>query len=867
VNAEIDSSDAQRFRRLQALFDQAIEVEPGARDAWLAQLDASDAPLREALQRLLQHDAAIAAQPTQRPDAALQAWCAESAEPLPARIGRFAIAGELGRGGMGRVLHGVCTRDGVEQHAAIKILRSDRWDPLAEQRLREEARALASLDHPGIARLLEAGRSAEGIAFVAMERVRGEPLMAWCARHRLGLRERVELFRGVLAAVAHAHRALLVHRDLKPSNVMVDESGRPRLLDFGLARFIHAEPAERTQTAARYLTPAYAAPEQLLGERITIATDVYALGGLLFELLAGTPPFELADCSAGAAERLILEATPPALAQSAMGRPRAAARLGREDLPAWSRGLRGDLEAVVQKALRKRPAQRYSSVEALDEDLLNWLQRRPVQARQGRLWYRLQRFLQRNALAAALTAGSGLVLVIAAAQVWQQGRLAAHERDRAVAALAILNDAFLAADPTRSEGGETRVREVLQAAAGRLGELQATQPALHAELAAQVSEIRSALGILEKDGLLDLAVANAEHWRVDDALTRRLQLAAAREDVLAQNLELAAARIERLRVAAPDDPRLALIDAQRWLQQQEAAPALAALQPLLARTPFLEPAQRRELLWLNARALRLAGRGEEALAELAALLDTQQAAGEGGALLTRLHRLDVLVELGRLEDADAELEPLTVALQERFGQRSAVLAHLHASRASLRMAQQRFAEAAEAYSAAAIEYAASLGDHHLNAARARFNAAQLRVHLQPGSDAADVDFAAAIESASRARPPLSPLPMFFRASFARQLLQRGQTAQAREVLLPAQGWPQLDAFDPGNRADLIDLLARLYGAPDCSEPIALPPVAAPRAARAHYLQCSAAGAARAGDEASHTPPGAAPAPDAHEDSP
>jgi hypothetical protein len=139
------------------------------------------------------------------------------------------------------------------------------------------------------------------------------------------------------------------------------------------------------------------------------------------------------------------------------------------------------------------------------------------------------------------------------------------------------------------------------------------------------------------------------------------------------------------------------------------------------------------------------------------------------------------------------------------------LERMIASRASLRMAQQRFAEAADAYSAAAVEYAASLGDHHLNAARARFNAAQLRVHLQPGSDAADADFAAAIESASRARPPLSPLPMFFRASFARQLLQRGQTAQAREVLLPAQGWPQLDDFDPANRADFLDLLARLYG--------------------------------------------------------
>jgi len=862
-----EQGQAPRFRRLQQLFAEAIARPPAERDAWLAALEGEDAVLRAELQRLLRHDAASEAASTLRADALLQAWSEATPEPLPARIGRFAIAGELGRGGMGRVLHGVCTRDGVEQHAAIKILRSDRWDPLAEGRLREEARALASLDHPGIARLLEVGRSAEGIAFVAMERVRGEPLMAWCARRGLGLRERIELFRGVLAAVAHAHRALLVHRDLKPSNVMVDEDGRVRLLDFGLARFIAAEPQERTQTAARFLTPAYAAPEQLRGDRITIATDVYALGALLYELLAGTPPFELADCSAGAAEQLILEATPPPLAQSCLGRERARPRLGREDLPAWARALRGDLEAVVQKALRKPPAQRYTGAEAFDEDLQNWLLRRPVQARQGRVWYRLQRFLQRNALVAALAGLSALLLIGAAAQVWRQGRVAAHERDRAVAALGILNEAFLAADPMRSEGGETRVREVLQAAAERLHALQASQPALVAELSAQISEIRSALGILHDDGALEQVLANAERQQVDAELLRRLRLAAAREAVLAQKLDLAADRLQSLYRDAPHDPRVALVDAQRWLQQQDASPALAVLQPLLERAHALDASLRRELLWLQARALRLAGRGEEALAVLVALLDSQQGAGQGGTLLTRLHRLDVLVELGRLDEAEAELLALSEGIPERFGQRSAVLAHLQASRASLRMAQQRFAEAADAYSAAAIEYAASLGDHHLNAARARFNAAQLRVHLQPGTDAADADFAAAIESASRARAPLSPLPMFFRAVFARQLLQRGLQAQARDVILPAQGWPQLDALDAGNRADLIDLLSRLYGVPDCGAVSAAPPTDAARLARAHYLQCIAAGADPATSDAAHPTSRARPAPTVHEDSP
>lgn len=832
-----EQDQAPRFRRLQQLFAQAIAQPPVERDAWLQALVGEDAVLRTELQRLLRHDAASEAASTLRADALLQAWSEATPEPLPTRIGRFAIAGELGRGGMGRVLHGVCTRDGVEQHAAIKVLRSDLWDPGAERRLREEARALASLEHPGIARLLEAGRSPEGVAYVAMERVRGEPLLAWCARRGLGLRARVELFRGILAAVAHAHRGLLVHRDLKPANVMVDEDGRPRLLDFGLARFIDREPGERTQTAARFFTPAYASPEQLRGEPITIASDLYALGALLYELLVGTPPFELGGLSAGAAERLLLEASPPAMEAACLARPQSAARLGVGDLRTWSRGLRGDLEAVVQKALRKQPAQRYLSVEAFDADLARWLGRRPVLARQGRLGYRLQRFLQRHAWASALTLCVVLALGAAAHQVWQQGRAAAHARDRAVATLGILNDAFVAADPSQAEGGETSVRRVLEAAAERVRDLRAAQPALHAELAAQISEIRSQLGILVDDGLLDHALEDAGNGRVDAELGLRLALAAAREDVLAQRLEQAGQRIGMLRGRAPDDPRLALIEAQYWLQRQEPDPALERLQPLLASSlAMLTATQQREARWLGARALRQAGRAEEALAVLDAL-GAAESPGSGASALTRLHRLDVLIELDRHPEAEAELIPLQADLRAHFGQRSALLAHYESSLASLRTAQGRYADAAEAYRRAAIEYADSLGDHHLNAARARFNAAQLRLHLEPLTSEADVDFVAAIDSASRARAPLSPLPMFFRAAFARHLLLRGERERAREVLLPAQGMPLLADFEPGNREDLLELLGLLFGPAAC--PAAAAADTAPAEQRAQHLLCQA----------------------------
>jgi serine/threonine-protein kinase len=831
----------QRFQRLQQLFGEAIALDGGERRQRLIDLTAAEPALAAELERLLQRDAAEACSPTLRPQAAMAALVSEALAPLPARIGRFEIVGELGRGGMGRVLHGIAREADLEQHAAIKVLRADVWDPHGEARLQEEARTLASLDHPGIARLLEAGRSAEGAAFVAMERVEGEPLMAWCARRRLGVRERMALFRSILQAVAHAHRSLVVHRDIKPANVMVDCSGRTRLLDFGLAKIQPRETEPRTQTAARFFTPAYAAPEQVRGERITVACDLYALGALLYELLSGVPPFALDGKTAGEAERLILDVPPDAMELAHRSRPKAAALSGRSDTAAWARQLRGDLESIVQKALRKEPLARYLSVEALDDDLARWLQLRPVRARRGRVLYRLRKFAQRHRSAVAASLLAALAALFAGQQVIEHARIAERERDRAVAALDLLSEAFMAADPARVGAGETSVRAVLEAAAARVQGLTARTPPLHAELAAQISEIRTALGLVDADGLLQPALEWAETLPAGSPVRLRLQLAAARAAVLAQQPVPAQAWLERIETEHPDLPEVELLRAHLALQNGEAAQALPRLQALLqSLQPDSDAQLRRDARWHLAEALRLSGDANAALAQLDALVAEQTASQQqAAALLTRLRRVDVLVELGQTGVAEREVRRLLPELESAYGTRSALLGMAWGSLAGALSAQERPAQAADAYSAAADAYARSVGDQHLNVARARFNAAQLKLYVDPTDAAADAQFEAAIEAASRARHALDPLPLFFRASYARHLLERGNAAAARRQLLPAMGEPDMAQLAPSNRQDLRDLLQQLFGPFDCASAEPSPQPAGGERARAYRLVCGA----------------------------
>jgi serine/threonine-protein kinase len=428
--------------RLPELFAQAVEAPPAARERLLATLAAEDPALAAELRALL----AAAAVRGSLLDQAVPAVAAAAAVPAEGetaheRIGPYRILHELGRGGMGRVFLAREERAAFRRTVALKVIARSGLAGETVRRFRDEVRILAALEHPNIARFLDGGQAPDGTWYLALEYVAGSDLLTHVATQRLDLRQRVTLLRAVLAAVAYAHERGVVHRDLKPGNILVDAEGRPRLLDFGISKLVDPDAGDDavTRTELRAFTPAYASPEQFRGERATAASDVYSLGVLLYEVLAGTRPFRELASTPSELERAVLEREPepPSTAarrQATTARrtregphgpggsapPEAAgedARGGaRSDAPSEPLThpvrLDRDLDAICLKALRKEPGERYASAAAMAEDLQRWLDGRPVEARRGGRRYRLTRLLRRRR--SELAAGLALALAMAA---------------------------------------------------------------------------------------------------------------------------------------------------------------------------------------------------------------------------------------------------------------------------------------------------------------------------------------------------------------------------------------------------------------------------------------------------------------------
>jgi non-specific serine/threonine protein kinase/serine/threonine-protein kinase len=333
-------------------------------------------------------------------------------------VGGFTVDRLIGRGGMGEVYLAHRTAKDFEQRVALKMLRAeatDRGDMFARER-----RLLARLEHPGIARLIDAGIAEDGRPFMAMEYVDGEPIDAWCRTRDADLDTRLNLFRDICDAVAYAHGLLVVHRDIKPSNIVIDSAGKVRLLDFGIAKLLDDSAAVPIATQAM-LTPDYAAPEQLDGDEATVATDVYGLGILLYELLTGLGPWRRAGASVPAIIRRVLYEDPVLPSRAAMhdGAPIPPAR------------IRGDLDEIVLKAMRRAPSERYRSATDLSEDVLRHQTLKPVRAREGSTRYAIGRFVRRYRWATAATAAALAALLIGAGGIAWQARETAIERDLA----------------------------------------------------------------------------------------------------------------------------------------------------------------------------------------------------------------------------------------------------------------------------------------------------------------------------------------------------------------------------------------------------------------------------------------------------
>ncbi len=444
--------DPALWKRLSPLVDELLDLEGAARAARMVEVRAQDAALADELERLLAADGQ--AQGAQFLEGIADESTLAFAPTLQGqRLGAYTLVAPLGQGGTGSVWRARRDDGRFEGEVAIKLLHLSLLGQSGASRFRREGAILARLTHPNIARLLDAGISEGGQPYLVLELVEGERIDQHCDAHRLTVEQRLDMFAQVVDAVAHAHSHLAIHRDIKPTNILVDRDARVKLLDFGIAKLIEDEAQTATQITregARAMTPEYAAPEQLRGDPITTATDVYALGVLLYQLLTGRHPTAPATGGAAQAMRATLD-TEPELMSNAWRSPQGAtldevaAQRATEPAP-LRRQLRGDLEQIVARTLRKLPQERYASVGALADDLRRYRNHEPVSARPASLAYRCARFVRRHrggVAAAALTSLAIVAGIIGTAtqaqRAEQQARQAQRERDNALRDLQFAN--------------------------------------------------------------------------------------------------------------------------------------------------------------------------------------------------------------------------------------------------------------------------------------------------------------------------------------------------------------------------------------------------------------------------------------------
>jgi tetratricopeptide (TPR) repeat protein len=508
------SGAGNRRARLRALFDEASELPAAARPDFVRARCGLDEALAEELTALL--EAGAGAEPDVAgvvSGAAARALDSMAAGEAPRRIGPYRVVGLIGHGGMGTVY--LAEREEFHQRVAIKLLRGVAASADVITRFRAEREILANLNHPGIARLYDGGTTDGGLPYFVMEFIDGENIVEYCRSRDLPVDERLALFRRVCDAVQYAHRNLIIHRDIKPGNIMVDEDGRPKLLDFGIAKLVRPELARHTVAAtvadARLMTPEHASPEQLRGEPVTTATDIYALGLLLYEILTGRRPFRTADTrTAAELERLICETEP--------ARPSAVAATS-----GLRRRLAGDLDNIVLTALRKEPERRYPAVAQLSEDVQRARDLKPVLARPDTLGYRLGRFAARNRAGLAVTAA--VLLIVIGLIGFYTVRLSA-ERDRALLAESqarteaatarrvsdFLTGLFRLPDPRESRGETVTAREILDRGAAQIREDLADEPLVQGRLMRTMGGVYEQLGLYEPSRkLLEEAVARHEN--------------------------------------------------------------------------------------------------------------------------------------------------------------------------------------------------------------------------------------------------------------------------------------------------------------------------------------------------------------------
>ncbi|HSX58698.1 MAG TPA: serine/threonine-protein kinase [Tahibacter sp.] len=752
-------TDAARYRRAKDEYLRLSELDDDARERALLTLAGEDAALADSLRKLF--------------DAAAQTMPAlDAAREATPQIARYRLIREIGRGGMGRVWLAERDDGGFAGRVAIKQIDREAWSASDERRFVRERQILASLDHPNIARLIDGGTDGNGRPFLAIWYIDGLRVTQYCEQHALSVRARLSLLRRIGDAVAYAHRRLVVHRDIKPANILVDTDGEPRLLDFGIARMLDEDTAA-TATGASPLTLRYAAPEQIRGELAGIPADVHALGCLLYELLAGEPPH--AEAGAAALTHAILHLDPPPPSQVARRRGRAA--------------VSADLDAICLRALRKRPEDRYRSVDDWNADIDRAIAGEPVQARRGERGYAARRWLRRRwpwLAAAGVLVGIATYHVIS---INRQLAAVARERDRASELADFAITLYQSARPAEIRAGSVSALDLLDRTAARLDEpkMEKLKPEVRAALVASIGHVYYEIGVRDRAvqlferavGLFeqadpvpedDLALhmryaAMAQYDRnqaeaalawIERALARRTRIG---DDgsLLRSGLDRAAAiyaqSLDQLDRAAEHTARaIAVLEANLPDKQDELALALGNAATLDIQLGELDRAERRlararELanrestvyyrsdLFLRrtlAKVLFAKGRRDEGLTLLRdALADARRLMGaqHPDVLVFAVDYGGILTRAGRLDDAGAAFDEALAVGNASAGDSARQLIGVRAARARWLLARDQPADAAKELEAVLAERAKTPQRDRRSAAYERAALAYARCRL------------------------------------------------------------------------------------------------------------------------------------------
>ncbi len=813
------------WSRIESLYERAREVPPEERAAFLRE-HCDDAALRDEVASLLAareeapgffEDVAEGALGPllEKVDEMGEGEAFDPPDLTGKQVGPYRLVEEIGMGGMGIVYRAERSDGKFERAVAVKLLRRRLHAEEAAQRFRAEGQVLASLKHPNIAGLLDGGVTEGGQPYLVMEHVGGVPLTTYAEDHDLGLDARLDLLTQVLEAVQAAHRQLVVHRDLKPSNMLVSEteSGpQVKLLDFGIAKLLDDSlpvTQPQTRTGQHLMTPAYAAPEQVAGDEITTATDVYQLGVLAYELLAGVRPFELSGKSLTEIERILLDTVPrdPSEADGGDG--------------VDPSQIRGDLDMIVMKALRKEPGRRYRSVEALAADLARYWAGEPVEARPATFRYRARKFVSRNRTVVGVSALVVLLGLAYAVTVTVQANRLAAQRDRArtQAAKAEQVSDFLVnlvgdTDPyaTDGAGGEDlRVSTVMDRGAERIDELDG-QPAVQAELRSVIGRIYDKLGEFENAEAM-LTAALAQRWRLhagpDSTVATTLYHLGLHHQLTGEyeraDSLLREALSMRRTVYGPDHPKVAEILGRlgsiSWYNLGNYAAADSLLHEALRIRQAAYDGARVELAaGLNdlANLYHRQGEYDEAAPYYRKAIEMyRQLEGAHPSLATIMSNFAALLrDRGSYAEADTLQREALAIHRKHMGPKSLDVALRTASLGRIRMMRGRLAEADSLLVEGLNRLRTFYDPPHPYLARTVYHVGRVRLR-QDRYAAAERRFRTAREQAEKALPPGHPVRANPRLGLGRLYLKQGRPAAAEPLLREALSLRE-KAFGPEN---------------------------------------------------------------------